>query len=104
MVQALLIGGEAAHTRLELGSRVQQTITLPMARGIYSNYHYVGNLALPPAQVLRLYRHESVRPQDIESCVQVSRPPACRTEGEEMPMGQPLTTDLDQPASTPWNS
>jgi len=97
MVQALLIGGEAAHTRLEMDSRVPQTITLPMPRGVYSKYHYVGNLALPQAQVLRLYRHESVCAQDIESCVQLSRPPpACRNASEEVHMGQPVTTDSDQ--------
>lgn len=72
MVEAWLIGGSAAHARIELETSLPSVLPVILRGGETVNYHYVGELALGDKTV-HLFRHDSVRPEEITSFVRLRR-------------------------------
>jgi len=84
MVEAWLIGGTAAHARIALDSSCPPTLSLTLPDGESVDYHYVGDLALLEGKIVHLFRHGSIRPEEITSFVRLARAPLSHTSNAHL--------------------
>ncbi len=88
MIEAWLIGGKAAHTRIELDSELPLVLPLSLPDGETINYHYVGDLVLHADKTVRVFRHDSIRAEEITSFVRLKHTPLSPTHRAARGTGQ----------------